>query len=354
MAASEFEVSVIIPNYNYQDYVGAAIDSALALDWPKVQIIVVDDGSSDHSREVIERYRGRVDILYREHAGQIQADNAGFARSSGEVVIFLDADDLVEPALIRELAAVWRAGVSKVQFQMRIIDAAGDPLGSVLPQYYRVPGPEQIRDWNRRSGTYPTPPGSGNAYAREFLQRIFPLDPAIDQAADSFCLSAAPLLGDVLTVAKPLVSYRIHGRNLGAMAELEPTRFSRQVARALRRFSYASGVAAAAGCPMDPCAFDRALSVLPARLVSLRLATATHPIAGDTRRRVLGCVLRAIWIPQGFSPLGRATLLLWALLVASAPLTWCERLVRWRFIPAARPRLLRQVLGWLRIARRPG
>ncbi|MDB5847638.1 MAG: glycosyl transferase family 2, partial [Rhodoferax sp.] len=108
-------LTVIIPNYNYQEFIAQAIDSALAVEWPRVQIIVVDDGSTDRSREVIEAYRGRVEIVHQANAGQLQAYNVGFTLANEEVVIFLDSDDLLDPQVMQEVAATWRSGVSKVQ-----------------------------------------------------------------------------------------------------------------------------------------------------------------------------------------------------------------------------------------------
>src|SRR5690606_24677253 len=122
-------ISVIIPNFNYEAYVGAAIDSALQLDWPRVEIIVVDDGSTDGSRAVLARYGSRIRTILQENAGQLVACNRGFAASSGDIVIFLDSDDVLHRSLARELAAVWTPRVSKVQVQMRTIDAHGRPLG---------------------------------------------------------------------------------------------------------------------------------------------------------------------------------------------------------------------------------
>src|SRR5689334_397670 len=91
-------VSVVIPNFNYARYVAQAIESALSLDWPHVEVIVVDDGSTDESREVIERYRERVTIIHQANGGQIAACNAGFARVRGDAVIFLDSDDVLHPS----------------------------------------------------------------------------------------------------------------------------------------------------------------------------------------------------------------------------------------------------------------
>src|SRR5262245_16427358 len=85
--------SVIISNFNYARYVANAIDSALAQTYPCLEVIVVDDGSTDESREVIASYGARIQALCKENGGQASALNAGFQVSRGEVVIFLDADD---------------------------------------------------------------------------------------------------------------------------------------------------------------------------------------------------------------------------------------------------------------------
>src|SRR5262249_45771013 len=117
------KLSVIIANYNYQAFVGAAIESALAVDWPQKEVIVVDDGSTDDSRSVIDRYRARVAAHFRPKSDQLGAHIFGFEQSTGDVIIFLDADDLLEPGVMLELAKIWRPGISKVQYRMNLIDA---------------------------------------------------------------------------------------------------------------------------------------------------------------------------------------------------------------------------------------
>lgn len=351
MTEMRFSVSVIIPNYNYEDFVGAAIESALGLDWPDVEVIVVDDGSTDNSRAVIERYADRVSAIFQENAGHVVACNVGFSRSRGEVVFFLDSDDLLHPSIVRELAAIWRPGISKVQFQMQTIDADGRPLGSVHPQYYWDPSPEEILRWVTTTGAYPTPPGSGNAYARSFLERIFPLDPDVDSFTDSYCLVAAPYLGDVITIPKPLVSYRIHGRNDGAFSQLEVNRFGREVTRAKKRFAYAQQIARSVGLAVPDHAFNKSLATLPYRLASLRLAPKRHPLPGDSSKAILSDVIRAAMAPQGVSLQGRLALLMWAFMTVLSPSKSSEALILWRFAPATRPKFLSSLLRRFRVVR---
>jgi glycosyltransferase involved in cell wall biosynthesis len=95
-------VSVIIPCYNAAPFVGEAIRSVLAQDWPHTEIIVVDDASADGSWEVIERYRPRIQALrLAENGGAAVARNAGAALSRGGWLMFLDADDRLSPDALR-------------------------------------------------------------------------------------------------------------------------------------------------------------------------------------------------------------------------------------------------------------
>src|SRR5215469_17233090 len=129
------KLSVIIANYNYRDFVGAAISSALAVDWRDKEVIVVDDASTDDSRTIIEGFGGKVAAYFRPKSNQLGAHMFGFQQSTGDVIIFLDSDDLLEPEVMREVGKVWRPGVSKVQYRMNLIDARGTQLGSAIPQF---------------------------------------------------------------------------------------------------------------------------------------------------------------------------------------------------------------------------
>jgi len=167
------KLSVIIANYNYRDFVGAAISSALAIDWPDKEVIVVDDASTDDSRSVIDGFRGKIAAYFRPKSYQLGAHIFGFEQSTGDVIIFLDADDLLEPDVMLEVAKVWRPGVSKVQYRMNLIDAIGSQLGTAIPQFPLKNDPTKVRRIHRRTMAYTTPPGSGNAYSRGFVRAVF-------------------------------------------------------------------------------------------------------------------------------------------------------------------------------------
>ena len=125
-------VSIVITNYNYAQFVAAAIESALAQDHPRCEVIVVEDASSDGSREVIGRYAERVRTVFLPvNGGQVAALNAAWPLARHELLMFLDSDDLLAPHAASMVARSWAPGVAKVQFPMTSIDADGRSLNHV-------------------------------------------------------------------------------------------------------------------------------------------------------------------------------------------------------------------------------
>jgi len=323
-------LSVVITNYNYEDYVAEAIESALAVRWDDLEVVIVDDGSTDGSREVIDRYRSRVEVLLTENGGQRVAANRGYARCTGDVVVFLDSDDVLPPELAERLAEVWSPEVSKVQFRMQRIDAEGKPIGSPFPAFRPVPTPADVRRWMTATSAYPTPPGSGNAYARWFLDRVFPLDERLGDASDSACLAAAPLLGDVVTLPEVVVGYRRHGANDSNLLG-DTRRFPREVRRARARWRYAQQLRDEPTNEVGDGPLFRSRELLQLRVASWRLVPDERPLPGDSRWRVLLDSLRAP-LPVGPEPAAaRVLIMLWCLATLLAPGKVARALVRRRY-----------------------
>jgi glycosyltransferase involved in cell wall biosynthesis len=337
-------VSIIITNFNYAKFVGTAIESALALQWGDVEVIVVDDGSTDHSIDIIDSFAPKITALRQAHAGQRAAYNTGFKASRGELIVFLDADDTLEPSIIQEAMPFVGKSVSKIQVQMNVIDSSGVSVGSRFPQYRVIPTPESIRGWYLCSGSYPTPPGSGNLYTRSYLEKIFPLDDSCGEAGDSSCIAGAPLLGDVHSVPKPLVNYRVHGANDGAFSQLVIERFAREVTRSLKSFDYAKRIGSRAGLTFEPDAIMKSMMLLPYRISSFRLAPQTHPIQKDGRRRIMADAWAGFSTPQGLSSTSSFIIVIWAFLALSLPLFAAKRLIVWRFSVITRPKAITRLL----------
>ncbi len=120
--------AVIVTNYNYRPFVAEAIDSALAQTHAPSQIIVVDDGSTDGSRELLQERYGedaRVTLLFGQNGGQLVAFQRGVAAATAEVVAFLDADDRWEPGYLAQLAALYDAR-KDVDFVFSDLQVFGD------------------------------------------------------------------------------------------------------------------------------------------------------------------------------------------------------------------------------------
>jgi glycosyltransferase involved in cell wall biosynthesis len=194
-------VSVVIPAFNAEAFVGEAIESALAQDYEPVEVIVVDDGSTDGTAAVASRYP--VALLSQENGGQAAARNAGVAAAEGTFVSFLDADDLWMPSKlsteVAHLLAHPELGYVLVRMQRSLMPGAPWPPGT----------PARWFD-ESQPGTLP----SAGLVRRAALERIGPFDTRYRHGSDTEWQARATdagvrweLLPDVL------VEYRIHGAN---------------------------------------------------------------------------------------------------------------------------------------------
>jgi glycosyltransferase involved in cell wall biosynthesis len=123
-------VSVVIPTYNYARFLGRAIESVMAQTVAPIEIIVVDDGSTDETPEVLARYANHVTALRRMNSGVASARNAGISVANGDLVAFLDSDDVWRPTkLERQLELQARyPECGAVGCGVEVVDAAGSTL----------------------------------------------------------------------------------------------------------------------------------------------------------------------------------------------------------------------------------
>jgi glycosyltransferase involved in cell wall biosynthesis len=223
------KVSVVITCYNYERYVGLAIASVVGQTHPAHELVVVNDGSADNSEAVIKSFP-QARYLGQPNSGQAVGFNNAVATTSGEIVLFLDADDVLEPDAIEHIVKHWKPGAAKLQFDMTAIDADGDSMGRRVCNFHDDYDEQAVREEFERFGTYLWPVCSGNAFARAYLDQVLPLPPG--KVPDGFMITLAPLYGPVIVVNKPLVRYRLHNQNFsyhGTDRSRMDLRFAKQI-----------------------------------------------------------------------------------------------------------------------------
>jgi glycosyltransferase involved in cell wall biosynthesis len=250
--------SVIITNYNYGRFLGVCIDSALNQTACDIQVIVVDDGSTDGSRELIAEYGDRITAVLKVNGGQASAFNAGFAASTGDVIIFLDADDLLAPSAVETALPLFEdRNVVKAHWPLHLIDERGRSLGRMTPDDVRRLPEGDLREAVLRDG--PTnrvwPPTSGNAWSRRFLETLLPMDERPFRiGADNFLFELAPFYGVIRTVRTPQSFYRLHDQNSWATLPLTQ-KLRNQLCFMKSSFPVIARYCETRGWPVDPAAW---------------------------------------------------------------------------------------------------
>jgi glycosyltransferase involved in cell wall biosynthesis len=222
-------ISIIITCFNYELFIRKCIDSALQQKYPNLEVIVVDDGSTDGSWQRIQEYQDRIIALRTENRGALGCSLTGFSLSKGDFVHFLDADDLLLPDALQQIATHLRPDVSKVQFMLLPIDHTGNPIGDAFPQLAASESSLSLIQSIHRRGYYNTPPTSGNVYRRDVYENLGDL--SYERAIDGVPYLLAPFVGNVVSIDKPLGKYRIHNANLSSFSTLTRERMNGYVDR---------------------------------------------------------------------------------------------------------------------------
>ena len=214
-------VSIIINNYNYGRFLRHAIESAIRQDYEPTEILVVDDGSTDDSREIIGGFLGSVIPIFKENGGQASALNAGIAASKGEIICFLDADDCFYSGKVRSVAKTYlNEGLYlkplMIHHRLMITNSIGDSAnGALIGRLHK--SPLNLYEYAKRykSILYEAGPTSGLSVNRMLADRLFPIpEKGIISSADDFVVKGSSLIGELYSLEDILGNYRAHGQNL--------------------------------------------------------------------------------------------------------------------------------------------
>jgi glycosyltransferase involved in cell wall biosynthesis len=221
MDSSQPKISIVITCYNYEKYIEASIESVLNQDYANKELIVVDDVSSDSSRDIINRYEDRlVAVFHEKNKGHGGAFNSGYAASTGELVIFLDADDYLLSGALDMAAANMSSDSSLYMYHMDLVDAEGVAY-DVFPKYEAPFDTVQAKEKLLHCGRYQSTVTSGLVFSRLFLDRVMPMDEsAFRQGGDGYLVTLAPLYGSIRGFDEKLSAYRQHGDNHSGFNQL--------------------------------------------------------------------------------------------------------------------------------------
>jgi glycosyltransferase involved in cell wall biosynthesis len=224
----------LINNYNYQQFLGEAIDSALSQTYEPIEVIVVDDGSTDNSREIIASYGSRIIPVLKENGGQASAYNAGFAASSGEILCLLDSDDVFLPEKVRRLVDIFQQYPECGWCFDAVREFETDTGVRYQPSAGWIGG-----KWDAREATisgkppYVATASSGLSFRRHVLERIFPMPEMMriktGSSSDAYIKWISLALAEGWMASEELTLQRIHRHNAYTRRKVGKQRLGGQI-----------------------------------------------------------------------------------------------------------------------------
>ena len=209
-------VSVLIDTYNHERFIEQAIVSVLEQDFPAAEreIIVVDDGSTDRTPEIVKKFEPRVRFLRKENGGQASAFNAGIPECRGEIVAFLDGDDWWAPQKLTRVAQAMNADASVGIVGHGIVNVQRDgrERAEVLREgfHFQANTIDGALLFRRRGAFLGT---SRMAIRAAILARIGPVPETIEIQADEYLFTLAAVFMGAQILPEALTYYRLHEGN---------------------------------------------------------------------------------------------------------------------------------------------
>jgi glycosyltransferase involved in cell wall biosynthesis len=220
-------VSVLIDTYNHERFVEEAIQSVLSQDFPVSgrEILVVDDGSTDRTPEILAKFASQIRILRKANGGQASAFNHGIPECRGELIAFLDADDWWAPDKLTRVTSAMAAEpeIGFVGHGIITVFPDGTRRTDVLRDgfYLQANDLAGAQLFRRRCAFMGT---SRMAVRRTLLQQILPIPAEIQIQADEYIYTLASVLMPMRILPEPLTFYRVHDNNAFYMLNANPER----------------------------------------------------------------------------------------------------------------------------------
>jgi glycosyltransferase involved in cell wall biosynthesis len=209
------KISILIDNYNYAKFLPECIESVLNQTYQNFEIIIVDDGSNDNSKEIIKDYAKkdkRIKSIFKENGGQASAFNEGIKHCTGEIICFLDSDDKFKPQKLEKVAKVYKKGYEYIINDYELI---GDTSYENGP-YYPYGGYNLFLVYYLNSFAGSTT--SNITISKKLANKIFSIshEEYFKIRADDVIVMTASMMSEMYFIEDELTEYRIHGKNLFA------------------------------------------------------------------------------------------------------------------------------------------
>ncbi|WP_414622889.1 glycosyltransferase family 2 protein [Calothrix sp. CCY 0018] len=218
-------VSVLIPNYNYAEYIGQTLESVLCQSYPHFEIIVCDDGSTDNSCEIIESYidkDARIKLIRQKNQKVAVALNTAYWKSKGEIICILDADDIWIKQKLQRVVEGFQSQDRCGFFIHNVIEV--DSKGASIkgrPMFTKMAA-GWMGVYALANGGYVDniPPASALSFRRDVTNLIFPLNEVMVRNTDSLIYRLAPLITSIGSTTEVLSQFRLHGANTSSVTLL--------------------------------------------------------------------------------------------------------------------------------------
>lgn len=208
-------ITVLIDTYNYGRFIDAAINSVLVQNLPteELEILVIDDGSTDDTSDRIKKYGSLVRYLHKPNGGQASAFNLGFKQAKGEIVALLDADDYFLPGKLRCMVEEFQKHPTSGMLYHSLLKL--DNESSELQDFKVVePFSGFLPDDKSKLLNYEVPGTSALAFRRKLVDQLLPIPESIRLQADGFLGLLMVLVAPVIGMSEAFSVYRVHGQNL--------------------------------------------------------------------------------------------------------------------------------------------
>jgi glycosyltransferase involved in cell wall biosynthesis len=220
-------VSLVIPAYNHATYLAQAVESVLAQDYPGIELIVIDDGSTDNTRDVLAHYTGRLHWQTQPNSGQAYTLNRGWTMARGEILGYLSADDLVLPGCVSAAVEALRASPEIVltYCDFELIDPHSRVIRTVRARDF---------DYREMVVNLTCAPGPGVFFRRAAFQRAGGWDPGLRQMPDYEYWLRLGLVGAFQRIPRTLAAFRVHEGS--ATFSAAPPEQAEEPVRILRKY----------------------------------------------------------------------------------------------------------------------